>query len=73
MINRAYKLSSTWKSFIGECESLKQMFVNLPYPLKLIDTTINKFISSHITNEIDTTDERSNSLPKVLVPLPFID
>ena len=76
MISRAYKLSSTWKSFIDECESLKQTFVNLRYPLKLIDATINKsinkFISSHITNVIDTTDERSDSLPKVLFPLLFI-
>ena len=33
----------------------------------------NKFISSDTTNEIDTTDERSDNLPKVLFPLPFID
>ena len=62
MINRAYKISSTWKSFIDECESLKQTFINLRYPLKLIDATINKsinkFISSDTTNEVDTTDER---------------
>ena len=77
MINRGYKLSSTWKSFIDECESLKQAFVNLRYHLKLMDATINKsikkFTSSDTTNEIDTTDERSDHLPKVLFPLPFID
>ena len=77
MINRGYKLSSTWKSFIDECESLKQAFVNLRYHLKLMDATINKsikkFTSSDTTNEIDTTDERSDNLPKVLFPLPFID
>ena len=77
MVNRAYKLSSTWKSFIDERESLKQTFVDLRYPLKLIDATINKsinkIISSDTTNEIDITDERSDNLPKVLFPLPFID
>ena len=75
MVNRAYKLSSTWKSFIDERESLKQTFVDLRYPLKLIDATINKsinkIISSDTTNEIDITDERSDNLPKVLFPLPF--
>ena len=77
MINRAYKPSSTWKSFIDKCESLNQTFLNLRYPLKLIDAifnkSINKFISSDTTNEIDTTDKRSDNLPKVLFPLPFID
>ena len=48
MINRAYKLLLTWKSFIDECTSLKQTFVNFRYPLKLIDATINKFMTNPV-------------------------
>jgi len=73
MINRAYNVSSTWKTFIDECESLKLTFANLRYPSKLMDATINKFISSHVTKEIDATDERSDNLPKVLFSLPLTD
>ena len=65
MINRAYNLSSMWKSFVDECESLKLTFVNLHYPSKLIDATINRFITSHTTSEIDPTVEQQS--PQSLV------
>ena len=42
----AYRLSSTWKALIEECESLKTMFAHLPYPANLIVSTVKRFINN---------------------------
>ena len=39
MLNRAFKLSSTWKLFHQECERLKMTFSHLCYPEELVQST----------------------------------
>ncbi|XP_022790275.1 uncharacterized protein LOC111335411 [Stylophora pistillata] len=46
MLNRAFRLSSTWESFKSECDHLKMMFTNLKYPDHLINSTISHFVTS---------------------------
>jgi len=43
MINRAYRLSSTLTAFSEECDKLRTTFLNLDYPVNLINSSINKF------------------------------
>ncbi|PFX30066.1 hypothetical protein AWC38_SpisGene5143 [Stylophora pistillata] len=45
MLNRAFRLSSTWESFKSECDHLKMMFTNLKYPDHLINSTISHFVT----------------------------
>ena len=40
MLYRAYRLSSTWKAFTEECETLKTTFTQLRYPTNLTDSTV---------------------------------
>jgi len=40
MLNRALKLSSTWGLFHQECECVKEIFSQLCYPDKLVQSTI---------------------------------
>jgi len=46
VLNRAHRLSSNWKIFTDECETLKLTFSNLHYPSTLIDATTNPFITN---------------------------
>jgi len=46
MLNRAFHLSSTWESFVTECDCLKLMFTNLKYPESLINSIISHFVTS---------------------------
>ena len=57
MLNTAYRLSLKWKLFTEECEALKLTFSNLHYPSKLIDATINQFITNIVADILpsDTT------------------
>ncbi|XP_020614053.1 uncharacterized protein LOC110052286 [Orbicella faveolata] len=70
MINRAYHLSSTPTVFSEECGKLRTTFLNLDYPVNLINTSINKFLYNidNIT-VLDASDGTSN----IVVPLPFKD
>ena len=48
MIDRAYRLSSTWLYFSEECERLKSLFSKLDYLHHLTNSTINTFINSRV-------------------------
>lgn len=52
MLNRTYRLSSSWELFIKKCEYLKQMFLNLcKYrATNLIGSTIATFVNSVIAD-----------------------
>ena len=41
MLNRAYRLSSHWSHFTEECDRLREVFLKLKYPLRLITTAIS--------------------------------
>ena len=71
MIDRAYQLSSTPTVFSDECNKLRSTFLNLDYPINLINSAINKFLCN-----IDTIDAAKNTTddsPTIMVPLPFKD
>ena len=47
MLNRAFRLSSSWKLFVEGDDHLKNVnFVNLQYPFSLVDSIISKFVRS---------------------------
>ena len=71
MINRAYRLSSTPNAFSEECDKLRTTFLNLDYPVNLINSSINKFLR-HIDN-ITMLDDASDGTSNIVVPLPFKD
>ena len=71
MIHRAYQLSSTPTAFSDGCNKLRSSFLNLDYPINLINSAINKFLRN-----IDTRDAAKNTTddsPTIMVPLPFKD
>ena len=51
MLNRAFKLSSTWKFFHKECERLKEIFSRLRYPDDLVQSIIRQFIESKVSED----------------------
>ena len=51
MLDRTYRLSSSWLYFWEECERLKSLFSRLDYPHYLINSTINTFINSRVTDQ----------------------
>ncbi|XP_068739172.1 uncharacterized protein [Montipora capricornis] len=69
MIHRAYQLSSTPTAFSAECNKLRSIFLNLYYPINLINSAINKFLRNidNIDAAKNTRDDSSN----IMVPLPF--
>ena len=73
MINRAYRLSSTPTAFSEECDKIKlrTTFLNLDYPVNLINSSINEFL--HNIDNISAPDEASEGTSNIVVPLPFKD
>ena len=47
MLICAHWLSSSPDLFSAECDNLKEIFLKLKYPERLINSTINRFIESH--------------------------
>ena len=56
MIHRAYQPSSTPTVFSDECNKLRSTFLNLNYPINLINSAINKFLRN--TDTIDAATAR---------------
>ena len=71
MLNRAYRLSSSWHHFNNECERLKTLFDRLKYPPRLVDSVISTFIDQQYKA---TNQDPESSKQKVLrIALPFKD
>ena len=51
MLDRAYRLSSSWLYFSEECERLKSLFPRLDYPHHLINSAINTSTNSRIADQ----------------------
>ena len=70
MLNRAFRLSTTWQSFKSECGYLTVMFTNLKYPDTLIKSTICHFVSSVRSEnlEVQTQSTKENSVHRVILP-----
>ena len=60
MLNRAFRLSSTWDLFTTECERLKLMFFNLKYPDSLLNSTITHFVTSVTSRHTIPTPQTDN-------------
>ena len=51
ILDRAYRLSSSWSYFSEECVRLKSLFSRLDYPHHLINSTINTFVNSRVADQ----------------------
>ncbi|XP_068714217.1 uncharacterized protein [Montipora foliosa] len=72
MLNRAFKLSSTWKAFHEECERFKEIFSRLCYPEDHVQSTIRLFVDSKVSEESRTHVDEKRGDP-IRVVLPFKD
>ena len=70
MLNSAFHLSSTWKSFKSECDHLMVMFTNLKYPDSLIKSTICHFVTSVRSEnpEVQAQSTNENTVHRVVLP-----
>ena len=70
MLNRAYRLSSSWHHFSNECERLKTLFDRLKYPPRLVD-----WFNLHWYQQYKATNQDpESSKQKVLrIAFPFKD
>ncbi|XP_015761052.1 PREDICTED: uncharacterized protein LOC107340209 [Acropora digitifera] len=71
MIHRAHNLSSTPTAFSAECNKLRSIFLNLDYPINLINSTINKFLLN--IDNIDAAKNTREDSSTVVGLLPFED
>jgi hypothetical protein len=71
MLNRAFRLSSSWKLFTEECERLKKTFVRLRYTISLLDNIIMKYTAQKRENDDHPAEERNIKENVVCVMLPF--
>ena len=51
MLDRAYRLSSSWLYFTEECDRLKSLFPSLDYPHYLINSATSTFINSRVADQ----------------------
>ena len=71
MLNRAFKLSTTWKLLHQECERLKEIFSRLHYPDKLVISTIRLFIDSKVSEYSRTQQqvpEKQEASIRIVLP-----
>ena len=74
MLHRAYRLSSSWKSIVRECDHLKRMFFKLGYPDRLVDATITSFLNSVLVDKDQVKKNNAMSERNIVgVVLPFKD
>ena len=51
MLDRAYRLSSSWSYFTEERERLKSVFSKLKYPKHLVDSTVKTFLNLKVADQ----------------------
>ncbi|KAL9955814.1 hypothetical protein ACROYT_G037197 [Oculina patagonica] len=73
MLNRAFKLSSSWKLFHQECERLEVTFSRLCYPEELVQSTIRQFIESKVSEGAPTQQNDLEKQDPIRIVLPFKD
>ena len=73
MLYRAYRLSSTWKAFTEECETLKITFTQLRYPTNLIDSTIKRFLNNQAIDNRSSVPKENCSEEPIMITIPFKD
>ena len=70
MLNRAFRLSSSWKHFVEECDRLKTVFVHLQYPRSLVDSIISRFVQKRYEEVKESTNQQECVVSLIL---PFKD
>ena len=71
MLQRAWRISSSWLHFTNECERLKIMFCKLKYPQHMVKATIRRFTNTRISAQ--QLPQSTNDENLVRVVLPFKD
>jgi hypothetical protein len=66
MLNRAHRLSSSSDLFAAECDNLKEIFLKLKYPERLINCTITRFIESQDREQ--ALDIQVNKPVRIILP-----
>ena len=59
MLNRAYKISSTYAALHTELDKLRQLFTNNNFPMQVIETEINRFLNIKFDNKDRQQSTRS--------------
>ena len=72
MLDRAYRLSSSWSHFTEECDRLKSVFSKLKYPKHLVDSTVKTFLNSMVTDQ-SLLQSKSTTENTIQVVIPFKD
>ena len=70
MLNQAFRLSSSWKHFVEECDHLKTVYVHLQYPLSLVNSIISKFVQKQYEEVKESTNQQECMVSLIL---PFKD
>ena len=73
MLDRAFKVSSTWQLFHLECDRLTQTFSRLQYPAQLLQSTISNFVTKKVSGEAISTRACNVNETPVRIVLPFKD
>ena len=55
LINRMYRINSTWTSFDIDLKNLKPVLLKTQYPLSMIDNVINKYLHMLLIRRIQET------------------
>jgi len=71
MLDRAYRLLSSWSYFSEDCDRLTAVFSRLKYLQHLINSTVKSFIASNVEDPQPTPVPKEN--PTVRIVLPFKD
>ena len=58
MLERGYRISSSWKEFTEEIDRLKCIFSKLKYPQKLVNSIVRRFID--VKNKVDIDPPKEN-------------
>jgi len=66
MLDRAHRLTSSWAHFSEECERLRGVFRKLRYSNHLIDSVINRFITSRVA--LDQPKQHTDDAIGIVIP-----
>ena len=72
MLDRAYRLSSSWSYFTEKCDRLKSVFSKLKYPKHFVDSTVKTFLNSRVTDQ-SLLRSKSTTENTIRVVIPFKD
>ena len=68
MLQRAWRISSSWQHFTNECERLEIMFCKLKYPQHMVKPTIRRFSNTRISAQQLPQSTNDENLVRVVLP-----